>query len=176
MPFDYENARRDIADSGADPDYLDTLNPEKRDAYLRKLGMKPERYGGGSKDPYYKKKERESYRDDHNENGCFLTSACVKAKGLPDDCRELQTLRQYRDLYLRKTQTGMEKVREYYRVAPKIVEAVNARQDSDRIWDNVYRDLVSVCVELIDEGKNEEAFDIYKSYTMLLKRKYCTSD
>ena len=43
MPFDYENARRDIVDSGADSDYLDTLNPEKRDAYLRKLGMKPER-------------------------------------------------------------------------------------------------------------------------------------
>ena len=139
MPFDYENARRDIADSGADPDYLDTLNPEKRDAYLRKLGMRPETYGGGSKDPYYKKKQSSQ---NNNDDGCFLTSACVTAKGLPDDCEELQTLRQYRDHYLRNTPDGDKEIEEYYRLAPEIVKAVNARPNADTIWERIYRELV----------------------------------
>ena len=48
--FDYENARLDILDSGGDPDYLSHTDPEKRDAYLRKMGLRPEDYGGGSRD------------------------------------------------------------------------------------------------------------------------------
>ena len=170
MPFDYENARRDIADSGADPDYLDTLNPEKRDAYLRKLGMKPERYGGGSKDPYYKKEERETHYDDHNDDGCFLTSACVKAKGLPDDCEELQILRKYRDGWLRSTNNGEQEIRDYYRIAPEIVNAINERPDAQNVWETVYRDLVLPCVELIKADQYEKAFDTYKGYTVSLAK------
>ena len=48
--FDYENARLDILDSGGDPDFLSYTDPQKRDAYLRKMGLRPEDYGGGSRD------------------------------------------------------------------------------------------------------------------------------
>lgn len=51
MPFDYENAERDILDAGGDPDYLSYTNPTKRDNYLRKMGLRPEKYGGGIRDP-----------------------------------------------------------------------------------------------------------------------------
>ena len=34
---------------------------------------------------------------DGRKGGCFLTSACVKFKGLPDDCAELETLRAFRE-------------------------------------------------------------------------------
>lgn len=37
-----------------------------------------------------------------NSSGCYLTSACIFAKGLKDDCHELTTLRQFRDQWLAK--------------------------------------------------------------------------
>lgn len=60
------------------------------------------------------------YADDsckHYEEGsssgsgwCFLTTACCKYKGLPDDCAELETLRRFRDNYLK----GRNTVRSLY--------------------------------------------------------------
>ena len=43
--FDYENARLDLFDSGADPDYLDYRNREKRDSFMREQGFDPQKYG-----------------------------------------------------------------------------------------------------------------------------------
>ena len=33
----------------------------------------------------------------NDSGGCFLTSACTEARGLPDDCHELTVLRSFRD-------------------------------------------------------------------------------
>ena len=161
--FDYENARLDILDSGGDPDYLSHINPQERDAYLRKMGLRPEDYGGGSRDP--KSRQRTGSGSD---SGCFLTSACVQARGLPDDCEELTVLRQYRDGYLRHRPGGAEEIREYYRIAPRIVEAVNAKENSAEIWNRVYEEMVLPCVRMIRSGAMEDAFRLYKGYSLKL--------
>lgn len=59
-------------------------------------------------------------------SGCFLTSACVEYLGLPDDCKELTTLRTIRDKVLKATGEGRGLVDEYYRIAPALVEKINA--------------------------------------------------
>lgn len=161
--FDYENARLDILESGGDPDYLSYTDPEKRDAYLRKMGLRPEDYGGGSRDP----KNRQS-TGSGSDSGCFQTSACVQARGLPDDCEELTVLRQYRDGYLRRRPGGAEEIREYYRIAPQIVEAVNAKENAGEIWNQVYEEMVLPCVRMIRSGAMEDAFRLYKEYTLKL--------
>ena len=38
---------------------------------------------------HYEECPRYKNRNSSSSTGCFLTSACVEAKGLPDDCREL---------------------------------------------------------------------------------------
>lgn len=43
---------------------------------------------------YSNSKDKSSLKE---SSGCFLTSACVKYKGLSDDCKELTELRQFRD-------------------------------------------------------------------------------
>ena len=161
--FDYENARLDILDSGGDPDYLSHFNPQERDAYLRRMGLRPEDYGGGSRDP----KSRQS-TGSGSDSGCFLTSACVQARGLPDDCEELTVLRQYRDGYLRHRPGGAEEIREYYRIAPRIVETVNARENAGEIWNRVYEEMVLPCVRMIRSGAMEDAFRLYKGYSLKL--------
>ena len=65
----------------------------------------------------------------NDSGGCFLTSACTEARGLPDDCHELTVLRSFRDGYLRSQPEGEAEIAEYYAVAPKIVDAIRSKAD-----------------------------------------------
>ena len=76
--------------------------------------------------------------------------------------------RAYRDGYLRRRPGGEEEVREYYRIAPRIVEAVNARENAGEIWARVYEEMVLPCVRMIRSGAMEDAFRLYKEYTLKL--------
>jgi hypothetical protein len=101
--------------------------------------------------------------------GCFLTTACTAARGLPDNCMELQTLRAFRDSYM-KTQAsdGSAMIRDYYETAPSIVAAINVRDDAAEIFDWMYRDLVVPSVRLIQLGRNARALDHYAEFCLRL--------
>lgn len=75
-------------------------------------------------------------------SGCYLTSACVEAMGLPDDCLELTTLRSFRDNWLSKLPKGKEEIAKYYFIAPLIVDAIQARNDSKMILRSIYNETV----------------------------------
>ena len=129
-------------------------------------------------DVYYKYCRNYDYDDcpiyKGNSSGtCYLTTACVCAKDLPDDCYELQTLRNYRDTWLRNTQDGLHAIARYYAVAPKIVAAINRREDSKSVYDAVFEKMVRPCVSLIEQKRYEEAFCLYKSVTFELENMYC---
>ena len=74
------------------------------------------------------------YKGD-TSGGCYLTSACMYAKGLSDDCYELQTLRNYRDGWLKLSEEGKQFVEQYYSIAPKIVSAINETKDSKSVYE-----------------------------------------
>ena len=105
-------------------------------------------------------------------SGCFLTSACTAARGLPDDCHELQTLRRFRDEWLKKQQDGVLLIAYYYEVAPRIVAAIDACSDHLEIYDRLYQELVSPCVRMIESGQNDDALLLYKDYTLKLEEMY----
>lgn len=54
------------------------------------------------------------YKGNPDSGGCYLTTACVEAKGLPDDCEELTILRDFRDHWLKKQPGGAEEIAEYH--------------------------------------------------------------
>ena len=130
--------------------------------FLRENGLNPERYSHGDSG------------SSNNSGGCFLTTACTAARGLPDDCYELETLRGFRDNWLKKRKGGGTPIQEYYEIAPRIVEKINALPDADEIWERIYCELVVPCVELIDEGEYDAAFKHYQDYTLRLKERYLT--
>ena len=154
--FDYENAKRDIFDNGGDPDYLDEWDPKKRDKFLRDMGLNPGDYGGQKK------------KSSGSDEGCFVTTACVKALDLPDDCEELTILRRFRDEYVKARDGGAEDVRTYYDLAPQVVRRIDTMENAAEIWKDVYRQMVLPCVALIRQGKPEAAYGLYKSYTLRL--------
>lgn len=105
-------------------------------------------------------------------DNCFLTTACVQARGLPDDCDELQTMRGFRDNFLMYQTNGGNDVALYYKVAPTIVREINMRTDADTVWDGIYRQLVEPCVRLVKAGENQKAYELYKRITLDLVEKY----
>ncbi|MBQ7668320.1 MAG: hypothetical protein IJS47_03240 [Clostridia bacterium] len=95
---------------------------------------------------------------------CFISTACIRNKGLSDNCYELNLLREYRDKYLRTFEVGRDDVQKYYMTAPYVVAAIDKRPDKNEIYDKIYTELVQPCVKLIEDHKYAEAHNHYRDY------------
>lgn len=120
----------------------------------------------------YNYEECPIYKKSKDSSGCFLTSACVEAKQLPDDCDELQTLRKFRDTYVREGGEKEKEIEKYYQIAPAVVAEINKLENRQKIWESLYEQLVLHCVKLIKEGKNRQCYEDYKKATLMLEEKY----
>ncbi len=106
-----------------------------------------------------------------SQSGCYLTTACIEAMHYPDNCFELEVLRGFRDKILMPDPLGKRAVREYYRIAPEIVQSISEQNNAKEIWQGIYRD-IRYAVSLILSGDFEGAFKHYQQMTLRLKRKY----
>lgn len=95
-----------------------------------------------------------------NTGNCFLTSACMKffQENFDDNCHELTVLRWFRDNFVSK-----EDIKHYYEVAPIIVEAIEKEEKKELVYDYIYENVVSYCVEEIEKGNYDSAYSRYKS-------------
>lgn len=102
-------------------------------------------------------------------SGCYLTTACMRKylNNFDDNCYELTVLRWFRDNFVSK-----EDIDHYYEVAPTIVEAINKDKNSNIVYDYIYDNVVEVCVEAIENGNYEFAYNRYKSSILSLERFY----
>jgi len=121
------------------------------------------RYDSVTKQPIELESEKKEGFDD--VNACFLTTACVQAKGLADDCDELQTLRKFRDHYMMRTSYGQSLVEEYYDVAPTILSKINRSPDAKQMYEFMYQSLVTQSIHLIEQGRYDLAMEYYKAFT-----------
>ncbi len=108
------------------------------------------------------------FADKSSSGGCFLTTACVEYKGLPDDCRELTAMRKCRDEWLAKQPEGQALIDEYYRVAPGIVERIKASSDADVQLERLYEEYILPCTEAAEAGEMEKAYELYKKMVKTL--------
>lgn len=102
---------------------------------------------------------------------CYITTACVRARGLADDCEELQTLRYFRDEYILNLPSGQELVQFYYDQSPKIVEAIAQNPGSAAIYEDLYL-VIRNCVKAVHEERNQEAFATYVNMVLKLRDQY----
>lgn len=102
---------------------------------------------------------------------CFLTSAMVDYYGKADDCEELTVLRSFRDSYMRKSADGDKLIKEYYEVAPKIVECINASGKKEKNYQYI-SEVVDKCVKLIALQENERALTEYKFMVENLSKEF----
>lgn len=100
---------------------------------------------------------------------CFLTTACMKyfKDKFDDNCYELRVLRWFRDNFVSE-----EDIAHYYETAPIIVEAINKEEKSDIIYNYIYDNVVDYCVERIENGNYEEAYNRYKSSVLTFEEQF----
>ena len=110
---------------------------------------------------------------DSDGGDCFLTTACVHHKGLPDDCDELSMLRFLRDEYMLQNKEGREMIQQYKKLGPEIVKAINSCENRAAIYEYMYEHMILPSVQLVKEGNYSEATTFYKTFVKSLKRQYC---
>lgn len=117
------------------------------------------------------KKDDTQKEDSSSSSICYLTTACIKSMNLPDNCLELRILRNFRDKILMEDYTGRKVVKEYYKIAPLIVESINKREDSQSIWKSVYNN-IRKAVSLVKSRNFNSAFEHYKEMALNLKERH----
>lgn len=110
------------------------------------------------------------YEED-KEGWCFLTTACVKYAGLSDNCPELQTMRRFRDEYIKSLPEGSTLIDDYYRTAPLIIQRIKSENDPDAVFKNLLTTLRRV-VALIQADCNSKALLVCKKEFEALKERY----
>ena len=163
--YNYSKAEADLYDAGArHPDEIYGYKSEKGfNSYMKEHGLDPKKYTNS---------DSSKNSSGSGSSGCYLTTACVQSKGLPDDCIELQTLRRFRDSYLASLPDGQAEIEQYYHTAPGIVASIDRQADRMEIWEQIYTELISPCVRMIHAQENENAYQLYKAYSTELFEKY----
>lgn len=108
----------------------------------------------GSTARYIAKKQAKA-----QSGGCYITTAVCKAEGKPDDCHELETLRKFRDEYVRVH--FPELVEQYYAEAPLIVEEIERRANKGELYDHLRLGFIVPAVHAVEKGEHAKALEIY---------------
>ncbi len=110
---------------------------------------------------------------DARRKKCFLTTACTEYKGLPDNCVELETLRQFRDHYMYNLPRGKYLINLYYYISPIIIDRINSSMNRVIVYEGMYK-TITTCVQYICEDREEEALAMYCRMVIDLSREYLT--
>ena len=100
---------------------------------------------------------------------CFLTTAACECFGKGDDCYELTMLRHFRDAWLTKQAGGAALIAEYYRIAPPIVEKLNASEWRDKMYQDIWWQYILPCVSLIEQESYEPCRVLYEKMVRDIK-------
>ena len=107
-------------------------------------------------------------------SGCFITSAVCKTFSKPDDCQELMAFRHFRDSYMAEREDLSREVQNYYEIAPKICDAIDAKGEAaakieyEWIW-NTY---LSKAYDALNNNEPKKAYGIYKDMVLRLQEIY----
>jgi len=121
--------------------------------------------GKGSIDQHSADKSEKSSKD----VSCFLTTACMNyfQEKFNDNCYELTVLRWFRDNFVLK-----EDIEHYYKIAPIIVENINKEEKLNIVYDYIYDNIVDYCIEQIEQGNYEQAYNRYKNSVLTLEEQF----
>lgn len=105
-------------------------------------------------------KIQKKIRPQESDEGCFITTACVKYWGLKDNCYQLQTLRKFRDNHLLKSSDTKSLVHQYYIIAPQIVRCLESDKNKSKLYKTVFQHINNACTA-IEKGEFVSAKNIY---------------
>lgn len=103
---------------------------------------------------------------------CYITTAVCENKNRADDCYELMMFRGFRDEVLLKNDEGKKLVDRYYELAPRILAAIEQKENSTEIYDEIWNKYLKDCLFYIESGKNDSCKNLYESMVLNLEKQY----
>ena len=103
---------------------------------------------------------------------CYITTAVMRAEG-HDNSPELNSMRRLRDSWV--IWQAPAEVRDYYRTAPSIVDAIDRRADSDGIYRRLYKRYILPAHDQVSKGNMGSAHRIYRAMVNDTRR-YASED
>lgn len=88
-------------------------------------------------------------------------------KQFDDNCYELNLLRWFRDKFVCK-----EDIEHYYEIAPIILENINRLDNCNKLYNEIYENVILLCVKAIDNNEHNLAYNIYKNCIINLEEEY----
>lgn len=120
-------------------------------------------------------KQREAVQNasgNKSNSGCFITSATFAALRGTDDGYELTMFRKFRDGFLASEPDGQELIESYYSIAPRVVNAIDARSNAELIYNDIYNSYLGKCLQYIESGRLMECKQLYIEMVNSLSKKY----
>lgn len=156
---------------------------------LDKGDVKAEQLLAKAKDQIQKHEQRDTYRASKrysssssstysgSSGGCFLTTATCRVMGFADDCDVLETYRWYRDNVLTKENDGLDIISQYYKVAPVIVQHIDALPESHSMYRNMWENYLEPGYKMVLKKDFIKAKELYISLvTMLMEHFHITME
>lgn len=106
------------------------------------------------------------------DSWCFITTAVTLSLGKKDDCDELNIMRRFRDAFIVESSDNACLVQEYYRIAPIIVQKINALSNADSIYLSLWQKYIHPCILAIDCSNPSKAVTIYLEMVKDLSAQY----
>jgi len=106
--------------------------------------------------------------------GCYVTTACLDALGLPKDSLELGAMKVLTRDHILKSFSGKRDYIAYGRKGPAIVQAIESREDSLGIWGRIYETLKDVTASVLS-GNYERGHQSYKELILDLEKQFVMS-
>lgn len=103
---------------------------------------------------------------------CFLTTATCLALGKKDDCEELIAFKKYRDEHLIYDNDGSNLIREYYRIAPLILQEIDKHPSAQTIFQKLFDDYIIIGYEYLKKNDYLNAKSTYINMVEDLCSKY----
>lgn len=140
---------------GAFPQDLDKAAKffaEARELGSKKAGAEYEKVESWKRKKASQEKSTKTYRKTSNystrtkstrssdDGSCFITTAVCRALQKGDDCEELMVMRRFRDDARVADPLLQEMIGEYYRVAPEIIQRIQASGQADAVYQQLWTD------------------------------------
>ncbi len=93
--------------------------------------------------------------------GCFITTAVCTSFQKPDDCYELTMFREFRDTWLKEQPDGSALVVEYYRIAPEIVQNIDAFANAKEIYRSIWDAYLQPCLVCLEREEYQKCKEFY---------------
>ncbi|WP_147565184.1 CFI-box-CTERM domain-containing protein [Clostridium tyrobutyricum] len=114
-----------------------------------------------------------SYNYESSSGGlCFITTATCVALNKQDNCEELLSFKNYRDTKLINDKDGPKLIREYYRIAPSIVEAIEETKNPLDTYKKLWKKYIAIGYKYLLNCDYRKAKDTYINMVIELCNKY----